>query len=63
MKVHFIGSMSYIFKSQLEHAALELGIQVGLIIKQPIDRLVEYHIKYPVQKKRMIKKSTKPYEY
>jgi N-acetylglucosamine kinase-like BadF-type ATPase len=50
MKVHFIGSMSYIFKNQLEHAAQELGIQTGMIIKQPIDRLVQYHIKYPIQK-------------
>tara|TARA_Y100001978_G_C23687713_1_gene432923 strand:- start:364 stop:1254 length:891 start_codon:yes stop_codon:yes gene_type:complete len=50
MKVHFIGSMSSIFKNQLEHAAQELGIDVGLIIKQPVDRLVQYHINKPIQK-------------
>ena len=50
MKVHFIGSMSFIFKNQLEYAAQELGIEVGLIIKQPVDRLVQYHIKKPIKK-------------
>ena len=50
IKVHFIGSMSYIFKKQLEYAAKELGIEVGLIIKQPVDRLVQYHIKKPIKK-------------
>lgn len=50
IKVHFIGSMSHIFKKQLEYAAKKLGIEVGLIIKQPIDRLVQYHIKKTIKK-------------
>ncbi len=46
MKVHFIGSMSFIFEKQLRFSANELNISVGKIIKQPIDNLVNYHIKY-----------------
>ena len=44
MKVHFIGSMSSVFKPQLLFAAKQLNIKVGTIIKQPIDNLVNYHI-------------------
>jgi hypothetical protein len=48
MKVHFIGSMSFIFRKQLEFGAEELGIKIGMIIKQPIDRLVQYHVRKSV---------------
>ena len=44
MKVHFIGSISSVFKPQLLFAAKQLNIKVGTIIKQPIDNLVNYHI-------------------
>jgi N-acetylglucosamine kinase-like BadF-type ATPase len=48
LKVHFIGSMSYIFQEQLKFAANELNISLGSIIKNPIDSLVSYHISNPV---------------
>jgi N-acetylglucosamine kinase-like BadF-type ATPase len=44
-KVHFIGSISFIFKEQLTFAANETGINVGQIIKNPVDKLVDYHIR------------------
>ena len=47
LKVHFIGSMSYIFQEQLKFAANELNISLGSIIKNPIDSLVSYHINNP----------------
>ena len=46
MKAHFIGSMSYIFKNQLEYASEKMNINLGSIIRKPIDNLVDYHIKY-----------------
>jgi len=44
-KVHFIGSISFIFKEQLIFAANEIGINIGQIIKNPVDNLVDHHIK------------------
>ena len=43
-KVHFIGSMSFIFKKQLENSANKLNVDLGKIIKKPINELVRYHI-------------------
>ncbi|HIF14064.1 MAG TPA: hypothetical protein EYQ86_01470 [Bacteroidetes bacterium] len=42
---HFIGSVSFHFKEQLLKAAKELNINVGNIIKKPIDGLTKYHLK------------------
>ena len=50
LKVHFIGSMSYIFKSQLAFSAKKLNVNIGMIIKQPINELVRYHIENPTKK-------------
>jgi N-acetylglucosamine kinase-like BadF-type ATPase len=44
VKVHFIGSLSFIFQDQLNYAADKMGINVGLVIKNPADNLVSYHI-------------------
>lgn len=44
VKVHFIGSLSFIFKDQLNFSANKLGVNVGLVIKNPVDNLVTYHI-------------------
>ena len=44
VKVHFIGSLSFVFQDQLNYAADKLGINVGLVIKNPADNLVSYHI-------------------
>ena len=52
LKVHFIGSMSYIFKSQLAFSAKKLNVNIGMIIKQPINELVRYHIENPTKKAR-----------
>ena len=45
VKVHFIGTISYIFKDELNIAANQLNIQIGSIIRRPIDNLVKYHIR------------------
>ena len=44
VKVHFIGSLSFVFKDQLNFSANKLGVNVGLVIKNPVDNLVTYHI-------------------
>ena len=46
VKTHFIGSLSEIFMNELYTAASQLDVQVGSIIKKPIDNLVNYHIKH-----------------
>ncbi len=42
-KVHFIGSVAYYYKDVLLEAAAELNIQLGTIIKSPMEGLVSYH--------------------
>ncbi len=42
-KVHFIGSVAFHYKEVLIEAAYETGIQVGNIIKSPMEGLVKYH--------------------
>lgn len=44
--VHFVGSVAYHFQSVLRHVCEREGIQVGHIIKRPIDGLADYHVKY-----------------
>ena len=44
VKVHFIGSLSFVFKDQLNFSANKLGVNMGLVIKNPVDNLVTYHI-------------------
>lgn len=39
-KVHFVGSVAYIFSKELNEVAKEKGFTVGKIIKQPIDDLI-----------------------
>lgn len=41
--VHFVGSIAYLFKNELETACSKFNITCGQIIKNPIDNLVEYH--------------------
>ena len=43
VKVHFIGSIAYYYKEVLEEAALALQIELGTIIKSPMEGLVEFH--------------------
>ncbi|WP_455592513.1 ATPase [Bacteroides sp.] len=41
--VHFIGSVAFHYKEVLAEAAKELGIQLGTIIKSPMEGLIRYH--------------------
>ncbi|KAA6311600.1 hypothetical protein EZS27_037302, partial [termite gut metagenome] len=41
-KVHFIGSVAYYYKDVLMEAATETGVQVGKIMKSPMEGLVEF---------------------
>jgi len=49
--VHFIGSIAFHFEDILKAEAKKLGIEVGNIIKKPIDGLVDYHLKYLIKPK------------
>ncbi|MDE0871990.1 MAG: ATPase [Flavobacteriales bacterium] len=44
--VHFVGSVAFHFQSVLRHVCGREGIEVGKIIKRPIDGLADYHVKY-----------------
>jgi hypothetical protein len=43
-KTHFVGSIPYFFEDILRKVADKKSIEIGSIIKEPIDRLVQYHI-------------------
>lgn len=47
--VHFVGSIGHFFNDCLQAAANETGIQLGRVIRKPIDGLVEYHVKFKFQ--------------
>ena len=49
-EVNFVGSISYLFQEHLESAAEKTEINLGHIIRKPIDALVDYHIKYILNK-------------
>ena len=38
-----VGSVAYFFRENLERAAAKNGVKVGEILKNPIEKLVEYH--------------------
>ena len=42
-KVHFIGSVAFYYKTILAEAAQEMNIQLGTIIKSPLEGLIKYH--------------------
>lgn len=44
--VHFIGSVAYHFQEELRAECAKVGIEVGQIIKKPIDGLASYHLKH-----------------
>jgi len=44
IKTHFTGSIAYYFQDLLKEVAESMEINVGKIIKEPIDDLVKYHI-------------------
>jgi N-acetylglucosamine kinase-like BadF-type ATPase len=41
--IHFIGSISYFLKEELEAKLISYGLTLGKIIKKPIEGLVSYH--------------------
>jgi N-acetylglucosamine kinase-like BadF-type ATPase len=43
VKSHFVGSIAQIFEKQLLAACESLDVQIGSIIRKPIDGLVSYH--------------------
>lgn len=43
LPVHFVGSIAYHFSGQLRNAASQCGINIGKIIKKPLEALLEYH--------------------
>ena len=44
-KTHFIGSIAYLLRDELQAVCLKQGLTTGRIIQKPIDGLVEYHIR------------------
>lgn len=44
LPIHFVGSIAFYFSSFLETLISERNLNLGLIIKKPIDNLVSYHI-------------------
>lgn len=44
-KVHFIGSIAFLFKDQLEDACDFYKVNMGQVIRKPIDGLISYHLK------------------
>lgn len=46
LKAHFVGSVAYHFSDILKEAARELNVNIGTIIRQPVEHLVAYHVKY-----------------
>jgi len=47
--VHFVGSLSAILEKELREAANKYGIVIESIVKNPIDGLVKYHLKYVIK--------------
>ena len=43
LPIHFVGSIAYVYRDELEESAGELGLRLGKIMRAPIIGLVEYH--------------------
>jgi N-acetylglucosamine kinase-like BadF-type ATPase len=43
LPVHFIGSIAYVFQDMLKIVLMERAMEAGIFIKQPIERLVDFH--------------------
>lgn len=44
--LHFIGSISFYLKDELNECLINRGMNLGNVLKKPIDGLVNYHLKY-----------------
>ena len=42
--VHFIGSIAFYLKDELTAVLSKRGIQIGNVLRRPIDGLIAYHI-------------------
>ena len=42
-KINFIGSVAYFLQDELEKTANKYNSQIGMVIKNPIDKLIEFH--------------------
>lgn len=40
---HFVGSIAYYYRPQLEQAAAECGIAVGTVLRNPMEGLIQFH--------------------
>ena len=43
LPVHFIGSVAWNYRQELEEAAAQLGFRIGKIEQDPLDGLIQYH--------------------
>lgn len=46
LKTNFVGSIAFHFQASLQRAAADLNVQIGQIIQAPIEKLLDYHIRY-----------------
>lgn len=44
--VHFVGSVAYHFQDVLRHVCDREGIQMGNLVKRPVDGLAQYHVDF-----------------
>jgi hypothetical protein len=42
-KVNFVGSIAYYYADILKQAAVDKGIEIGIIYKSPMDGLIEFY--------------------
>lgn len=42
--IHFVGSISFFLKEEVEFVLKEFGLNMGTVVKRPIDQLVKYHV-------------------
>lgn len=49
--VHFVGSIAFHFKSSLQKAAESYGCQLGVVDKNPVYRLLDWHLKTAAEAK------------
>lgn len=47
--VHFVGSIAFHFLPALQKVAAKFGASLGIVDKNPVHRLLQYHLQRPVQ--------------
>lgn len=43
LPINFVGSVAHHFKKQLEEVSKEFGSRIGIVIKAPVGKLIEFH--------------------